>query len=108
MGAPRLRSQLAVIDALLGKKEDAILNGRRAVELLPVTRDAVDGPGVLQNLAVVYAWTNQPELAFETLEGLAKTPAGIYYGNLKLDPYWEPLRRDPRFEKLLAELAPKD
>jgi serine/threonine protein kinase len=107
-GSARLRSQLAVIDALLGKKEDAILNGRRAVELLPVTRDAVDGPGVLENLAVVYAWTNQPELAFETLEVLAKMPAGIYYGNLKLDPYWEPLRRDPRFEKLLAELAPKD
>jgi hypothetical protein len=65
--------------------------------------------GVLAaNLAVIYAWTDELELAFETLAPLTKTPADVYYGELKLDPYWEPLRKDPRFEKLLAELAPKD
>ena len=60
------------------------------------------------NLAAVYAWTNQPDQAFEQLDILTKLPNGIYYGNLKGDPYWEPLRKDPRFAKLTAELAPKD
>jgi hypothetical protein len=78
------------------------------VEMLPISKDAVDGPGIAQNLVVVYAWTNELDLAFETLAPLAKTPAGVYYGNLKLDPYWEPLRKDPRFDKLLAKLAPRD
>jgi hypothetical protein len=48
------------------------------------------------------------DLAFETLSSLTKTPFGIYYGELKLEPYWDPLRKDPRYEKLLAELVPKD
>jgi hypothetical protein len=60
------------------------------------------------NLAIVYTWTNELDLAFETLSSLTKTPFGIYYGELKLEPYWDPLRKDPRFDKLLAELAPKD
>ena len=60
------------------------------------------------NLAVVYAWTDEFDLAFETLVSLTKTPGDIFYGQLKLDPYWDPLRKDPRFEKLMAELAPKD
>jgi len=76
--------------------------------MLPISKDAVDGPLIAINLAVVYAWTDELDLAFETLGHLTKTPSGIYYGNLKLEPYWEPLRKDPRFDKLLAELAPKD
>ena len=60
------------------------------------------------NLAVVYAWTNEINLAFETLGPLTKTPSGIFYGQLKGDPYWDPLRKDRRFDKLLAELAAKD
>ena len=58
------------------------------------------------NLAVVYAWTNEVDLAFEELGSLTKTPFGIFYGQLKRDPYWDPLRKDPRFEKLLTQLAP--
>ena len=58
---------------------------------------AVLGPLLVSNLAVVYAWTNELGLAFEELEPLTTTAAGIYYGNLKRDPYWEPLRKDPRF-----------
>jgi hypothetical protein len=73
-----------------------------------VSRDAMDGPGMLINLAVVYAWTDEPDLAFATLAPLINIPSGIYYGQLSRDPYWEPLRKDPRYEKLLAELAPKD
>ena len=104
----KLLSQLAVVDALLGKKEIAIAEAKRAVELLPISKDAVDGPYPGLNLAAVYAWTNELDLAFETLSSLTKVPNGLYYGPLKREPYWEPLRQDPRYEKLLAELAPRD
>jgi serine/threonine protein kinase/Tfp pilus assembly protein PilF len=103
-----LLSNLAVVDALLGKKEEAIGEARRAAEMLPISKDALVGPGIVMNLAVVYAWTNELDLAFETLAPLAKIPNGIYYGQLKRDPYWEPLLQDPRYGKLLAELAPRD
>jgi hypothetical protein len=63
---------------------------------------------VLKNLAVVYTWTDEPHLAFEILCSLAKVPSGVYCGDLKLDPYWDSLRKDQRFEKLLTELAPCD
>ena len=104
----KLLSQLAVIDALLGQKELAISEAKRAVELLPISKDAVDGPYPELNLAVVYAWTNEFDLAFETLTTLSKVPNGLYNGPLKREPYWEPLRHDPRYEKLLADLAPKE
>ena len=68
----------------------------------------MDGPYPELNLAAVYAWTNESDLAFETLTSLSKVPNGLYYGPLKREPYWEPLRKDPRYEKLLAELAPKE
>jgi TolB-like protein len=104
----RLLSQLAVVDALLGKPEDAIAEAKGATAILPVSKDAVHGPAVLKNLAVVYAWTNELDFAFDTLAPLTKTPNGIYYGDFKLNPLWEPLRKDSRFDKLLSELAPKD
>jgi serine/threonine protein kinase/tetratricopeptide (TPR) repeat protein len=103
-----LLSQLAVVDALLDKKEAAVSEAKRAVQLFPISKDALRGPRNLINLAVVYAWTNEPDLAFATLDSVTKTPFGIYYGELKLNPIWEPLRKDPRFDKLLAELAPRD
>jgi hypothetical protein len=96
------------VDALLGYKENAIVEAKRAAEILPISRDAVDGPNIAANLVAVYAWTTELDLAFETLSPLTKTPNGAYYGDLKLDPYWDPLRKDPRFDKLLAELAPQD
>jgi serine/threonine protein kinase/Tfp pilus assembly protein PilF len=103
-----LLSQLAVVDALLNEKETAITEAKRAVELLPVSKDAVSGPTVLINLAVVYAWTNEVDLAFQTLASLTKVPAGISFGELKLEPYFDPLRNDPRFNKLLVESVPRD
>jgi TolB-like protein/Tfp pilus assembly protein PilF len=106
-GRAQLLSQLAVVDALLSDKEAAIEEAKRAIEMLPASADAVDGPGLVINLAVVYAWVNEPDLAFATLGPLIKTPSGVYYGQLKHEPYWEPLRKDPRYEKLLAELAPR-
>ena len=107
-GDARQLSNLAMLDALLGKKHDAIAEAKHAVEMLPISKDAVDGPIVLSTLAQVYAWTDEPDLAFEEAEIAAKIPNGLFYGDLKLDPYWDPLRKDPRFEKLLAELAPRD
>ena len=106
MGA-LLLSQLAVVDALLDHKEAAVSEAKRAAELVPISKDGFDGPGIAMNLAVVYAWTNEADLAFEELGTLTKT-FGVFYGQLKRDPYWDPLRKDPRFDKLLAELAPRD
>jgi hypothetical protein len=103
-----LLSQLAVVDALLNNSDTAISEAKRACEMLPVSKDAVDGLSMLINLAVVYAWTNKLDLAFTTLGPLTRMPFGIHYGQLKRDPYWEPLHKDSRYEKLLAELAPKD
>jgi TolB-like protein/Tfp pilus assembly protein PilF len=107
-GNALLLSALGVVDALLTRKEEAIKEARHAAELLPISKDAMDGPGILANLAVVYAWTNESDLAFEQLVVLTKTPHGVYYGQLKADQLWTPIRKDPRFEKLLAELAPKE
>jgi len=103
-----LLGSLSLVDALLNDKEAAISEAKRAMEMLPISQDAVDGPGMAVQLAVVYAWTNELDLAFEVLDTLTKTPSGIYYGDLKLNAFWHPLRKDPRFDKLLAELAPRD
>lgn len=100
-------SRLGLIDAGLGRKEDAIREGRRACELLPVTKDAMDGPSCVTNLAMIYAWTGEKDLALEQLAISAKIPAGITYGELKLYPQWDSLRSDPRFEQIVASLAPK-
>jgi TolB-like protein/class 3 adenylate cyclase len=100
-------SRLGLIDAGLGRKEDAIREGRRACELLPVTKDAMDGPSYVVNLATIYAWTGEKDLALEQLAIAAKIPAGVTYGELKLYPQWDSLRDDPRFEKIVSSLAPK-
>jgi hypothetical protein len=99
---------LAVVDALLNKNETAITEAKRAVEMLPTSGDAMEGPCLELNLAVVYAWTNKSDLAFDKLSSLTKVTNGILYGQLKCDPLWERLRQDRRYEKLLAELAPRD
>jgi hypothetical protein len=98
---------LGVIDAALGRKEEALREGRRAVELLPVEKDSVNGAHMIHNLAMIAAWVGEKDLAFEQLAFSARTPAGVTYGELKLDPFWDPLRGDPRFEKIVASLAPK-
>jgi hypothetical protein len=101
-----LLSNLAVVDALIGNKEDAISEAKRAANSLPISKDAIDGPRVAMNLAVVYAWTNEPALAFEQLNALSDTSYGLFYNHLKLDPYFDPLRKDSRFDELLTRLAP--
>jgi hypothetical protein len=99
---------LAQIDAGLGRKEQAISEGRRAVDLMPISKDAYDGPLVLQGLAQIYVWTGEKERAIEVLEKLVHFPGYVAYGYLLRDPIWDPLHGDPRFEKILASLAPKE
>jgi serine/threonine-protein kinase len=97
---------LGLIDASLGQKEEALREGRRAVELLSSTKDALNGTEVLYFYAVICAWTGERDQAIQQLEILAKLPAGVSYGEIRLDPFWDPLRGDPRFEKIVASLAP--
>jgi TolB-like protein/class 3 adenylate cyclase/Tfp pilus assembly protein PilF len=101
-------SALGVIDASLGNKEDAIREGRQAVQLMPVSKNAVEGPLLIKCLAVIYAWTFENDRALKRLEEAAKLPGYLSYGELRLHPKWDPLRGDPRFEKIVAYLAPKE
>src|SRR5438067_3276638 len=98
---------LAMADAALGQKEDAIREGRRAVELLPVTKDSITGSLLLEFLALTYAWTGEKDLALQQLAVVASIPSELSYGQLRLHPYWDPLRGDPRFEQIVVSLAPK-
>lgn len=94
---------LGMIDAAVGRKDDALREGRRAVELFPVSKDAMTGAELLRNLAIIYAWTGEKDLAFKQLDALLPLYGPISYGQLRLHPWWDPLRDDPRFEKLLEE-----
>ncbi|HJT81445.1 MAG TPA: hypothetical protein VJ719_09635, partial [Chthoniobacterales bacterium] len=98
---------MGLIDAALGRKEAAITAGRRAVELLPVEKDAIDGSLLIEYLAVIYAWTGEHDLALEQLRRAISLPGYLSYGQLRLHPYWDPLRNDSRFEDLVASIGPK-
>src|SRR5437763_1758856 len=98
---------LGLIDAALGRKEDALQEGRRAVELLPVERDAFAAPDIIQLFSIICAWTGEKDLACEQLANVTQFPSFLTYGRLRLLPFWDPLRGDPPFEKILASLAPK-
>ena len=98
---------LGLIDAALGQKEEALREGRRAVELLPVEKDAINGPLMITYLAMIAAWAGDKDLACEQLAIAIRPPSTVSYGQLKLLPFWDPLRGDPRFEKIVASLAPR-
>jgi TolB-like protein/Tfp pilus assembly protein PilF len=99
---------LSVIDAGLGRKEDALREGRRAIELVPVTKDSINGAQMIEYFAMIAAWVGEKDLAFEQLAIATRLPGKLSYGQLKLFPTWDPLRGDPRFEKIVASLAPKE
>jgi serine/threonine-protein kinase len=99
---------LGLIDAGLGRKEEALREGRRAVELLPVEKDAINGPLMIEYLAMIAAWTGDKKLACEQLAIATRPPSTVSYGQLKLLPFWDPLRKYPCFEKIIASLAPKE
>jgi TolB-like protein/tRNA A-37 threonylcarbamoyl transferase component Bud32/Flp pilus assembly protein TadD len=98
---------LGVIDAALGRKEEALREGRRAVELLPVERDSINGLHMIENLAMIAAWVGEKDLACEQLAKAIRNPNAVSYGELKLMPEWDPLRGEPCFEKIVTSLAPK-
>jgi hypothetical protein len=97
---------LGLIDAALGRKEEALREGRRAVALLPVEKDPINGITLVKYFAMIAAWVGDKDLACEQLAVAVRPPSRINYGELKLLPYWDPLRGDPRFEKIVASLAP--
>jgi len=99
---------IGVVDAALGNKQDALREGERAVELMPVGKSAIDGAMLVQYLAIIYAWTGDKDRAIERLTEAMKLPGShVTYGHLRLNPFWDPLRGDPRFEGIVASLAPK-
>jgi TolB-like protein/class 3 adenylate cyclase/Flp pilus assembly protein TadD len=102
-----LLARLGLIDAGLSRKEQALAEGRRAVELRPISNDAVDGAAVTGNLAMIYAWVGDVDSATERLVFLAKTPGGPDYGQLKFDPAWDAVRGEARFAKMLDGLRPE-
>src|SRR5437660_149697 len=95
---------LGLIDATLGRKEDALREGRRAVELCPIGKDALRGIAMIKYLAMIAAWAGDKDIACEQLAIAIRNPSDLSCGQLKLFPFWDPLRGDPRFEKLLEEV----
>jgi TolB-like protein/DNA-binding winged helix-turn-helix (wHTH) protein/Tfp pilus assembly protein PilF len=98
---------LGLIDAALGRKEEALREGRRAVELLPVEKDAVNGRIMVAYFAMIAAWVGDNTLACEQLAVAVRYTSSLSYGQLKLMPWWDPLRGDPCFEQIVASIAPK-
>ena len=99
---------LGLIDAALGRKEEALREGQRAIELLPVEKDAIRGVSMIKYSAMIAAWAGDKDLACEQLASALRYPSSPSYGDLKLLPWWDPLRGDPRFEKLVNQILPPD
>ena len=102
---------LGMIDAALGRKELALDEGRRAIAIMRLEKDVSNGSRVIQYFAIAVAWTGDKDLALQQLETGLRAPVAsqmLSYGALKLLPFWDPLRGDPRFEKIVASLAPKN
>src|SRR6266542_1299308 len=102
---------LGLIDAALGRKEEALREGRRAVELLPVEKDPVNGMIMIEYLAMIAPWVGEKDLACEQLATAVRCPTSgteLSYGQLQLLPWWDALRGDPCFEAIVASLAPKE
>jgi tetratricopeptide (TPR) repeat protein len=97
---------LAMVDANLGQKDLALREGQHAMELMPMSRDVYEATIILENVAQVYVWSGERDKALELLQQLAKIPSYTNYGWLKFHPMWDPLRGDPRFEQIIASLAP--
>jgi tetratricopeptide (TPR) repeat protein len=98
---------LGLIDAALGRKDEAIRESRRAVELVPIEKDSIAGARLVTCLAITAAWVGDKDLSCQQLAAAVKYPNGPSYGHLKLMPFWDPLRGDPSFERIVASLAPR-
>jgi tetratricopeptide (TPR) repeat protein len=98
---------LALIDAGLGQKEEALQEIQRAVQLVPLEKDALNGADMIYYSGIVAGWVGEKDLALQNLSKAAQLPGFVTYGALKLLPWCDPLRGNPRFEKIVASLAPK-
>ena len=107
-GDPAIHSALGWVYALIGEKEKAIEAGQRAVELTPITTDAMSGHSFLVMLARIYAWADEPYLAVKTIHTAMTTPGWISVSTLELNPYWDPIRDDPRFQELLRMYSERE
>jgi len=108
---PDLHLALGFAAAGLGLRDEAIREGRKAIEFMPVSRDSYSGPGYLTWLAQLYARVRENDQAIATLRQAIALPFGgiaISPALLKLDPAWDPLRKDPRLQELLDEHANDD
>ena len=103
---PNPLMMVALTDAALGHTEDAVKEGRQAAAMLPISKDAVDGPLLATELAQVYVWAGANELGIQQLETLKQVPRALTYGDFAKLPEWDPLRSDPRFQRLLHDLKP--
>ena len=104
---PMLLATLGLLDAGLGRKEEALEEGRRAVALRPLAEDAMDGSDLLTSLALIEAWVGETGAAIAGLTFLVNTPAGLSFGRLKYDPAWDGVRTHPGFAELLDKLQPQ-
>jgi TolB-like protein/Tfp pilus assembly protein PilF/class 3 adenylate cyclase len=104
---PQAWAYLGLTDAMLGRCSEAIQEGKRACEILPYTKDSWTGPRFITYLGVIYATCGDKEAAVQQLKTSAELPIGVTYGELKQSPDWDSLRGDPRFEQIVASLAPK-
>jgi tetratricopeptide (TPR) repeat protein len=96
---------LGEIDAALGNNAAAIQEGRRATELMPIIKNSIAGHLLIKHMAAIYAWTGETDLAFQQLSVAAGLPGFLSYGQLRLNPCWDPLRGDPRFDQIVASFA---
>jgi TolB-like protein/class 3 adenylate cyclase/Flp pilus assembly protein TadD len=104
---PALLAAVAIIDAALGRKKEAVREAHRGLQLVPLSKDSVDGVSMMESVAAIYAWAGRIDDALDELRAVTQLPGYLSYGELKLDPIWNPLRGDPRFDKIVASLAPK-
>jgi serine/threonine-protein kinase len=98
--------QLAKVLAQLGERDDALAEAQRATELLPESKDAFGGPEITAGVAEVYTILGDNARAIEVLDGLLSRPSFVTVQGLKVNPIWDPLRNDPRFQKLCEEKKP--
>ena len=98
----QLRGRLGYAYAVLGRRDEAAREGRRAVELLPTSRDALGGTFRLANLARIYTMTGEPDAAIDLIERLLAMPSWSSVQELRVDPSWDPLRGHPRFQRLVG------
>ena len=97
----KLRIQLAKVLAFLGEKDPALAEARRASELQPESKDALEGPEITEGVAQVYAILGDNDRAIEILDGLLNRPSFVTVPSLRVNPIWDPLRNDPRFQALI-------